>query len=302
MVAQWASPEFSTAWDERKSLCYKDLAVVLVDPSTTATASPGIAGHCKLIRIEEPTADGAAPAPEEVEAAQESTSAEPAAEPAAEPEAAEHPPDRRWTLSASLGTELEPDLRRLAGLIGGQLSLRTGSHVVFNPRIGLHLLHITEPNDEAGRLSAAMLDLGLRIQQPLRGAYLDVEAGGFEGFKAEPGGPSEATGGLTLGAGVGWRWERLELGAEARTLLPLTEAIPIASSLSVARRCAFSQLPAPDKPDRQEKEKGGKFPISVTAPAMTHTPIFNRFRAPTSICVGAPRYTGSEVGPGSRSP
>ena len=226
MVAQWASPEFSTDWDERKSLCYKDLSVVPVDPSTTPDASPGIAGHCKLIRIEEPTADGTAPAAEEVEAAEESTSAEPAAEPVAEPETAEHPPDRRWTLSASLGAELEPDLRRLAGLIGAQLSLRTGSHVVFNPRIGLHLLHITEPNDEAGRLSAAMLDLGLRIQQPLHGAYLDLEVGGFEGFKAELGGPSEATRGLTLGSGVGWRWERLELGAEARTLLPLTEGDP----------------------------------------------------------------------------
>lgn len=52
LVAIWASPSFSTAWDERKSKCYKDLSVKEVK-STAGMQDPGIAGHCKLIRIKE---------------------------------------------------------------------------------------------------------------------------------------------------------------------------------------------------------------------------------------------------------
>ncbi len=51
-VAQWASPTMSTAWDERKSKCYNNMAVEKVVPKKGIDTSPGIAGHCKLIKVE----------------------------------------------------------------------------------------------------------------------------------------------------------------------------------------------------------------------------------------------------------
>jgi hypothetical protein len=60
------------------------------------------------------------------------------------------------------------------------------------------------------------VDSGLRIRQPIRGAYLDVSAGGFGGFEAEARNPAQFIGGISAGGGVGWHWERLEVGAEAR--------------------------------------------------------------------------------------
>ena len=52
LVAQWASPFYGTHWDDRKSRCYKDLTVEKVDPAKVGSTSPGLAGHCKLIKIE----------------------------------------------------------------------------------------------------------------------------------------------------------------------------------------------------------------------------------------------------------
>jgi hypothetical protein len=53
MVAQWFSPELSTKWDERKSRCYGELKVEPVDPAKASQGDfdPGIAGHCRLIRV-----------------------------------------------------------------------------------------------------------------------------------------------------------------------------------------------------------------------------------------------------------
>jgi len=57
MVAQWFSPEYSTDWDNRKSRCYADLTPEVVDPSKAKEGdyAPGIAGHCRLIRVEKKT-------------------------------------------------------------------------------------------------------------------------------------------------------------------------------------------------------------------------------------------------------
>ncbi len=133
-------------------------------------------------------------------------------------------PDFRWSISALGGADVS-ELQGLAGL-SGRLSLRTGSVVVFNPIIGLNILYSPSTEVQPQEFMLAIADMGLRIQQPLRGAYLDVTGGGFLGFEAETGRPREFTGGLGLGAGAGWRWERVELGAEARTLFPLTADDP----------------------------------------------------------------------------
>ena len=136
--------------------------------------------------------------------------------------------DRRWAGSAMGGATVTlgptPALQGLAGL-AGRYSLREGSLVVFNPYIGLNLLY-SPTTESQPHLFTGMAEVGLRVQQPLRGAYLDVSAGGFLGFEAPVGNPLEFTGGLAGGLGAGWRWERIELGAETRAQIPLTEGDP----------------------------------------------------------------------------
>jgi len=127
------------------------------------------------------------------------------------------PQARRWSITASIGAELRPDLDVLAG-IGIRRSLRSDALVVFNPVIGLNLLYGPAAN-RPGNFGAALAEIALRIQQPVHGAFLDVAGGGFVGFETEP---ARATAGLGAALGAGWRWERLEVGVEARALFPLT--------------------------------------------------------------------------------
>jgi hypothetical protein len=133
------------------------------------------------------------------------------------------PSDFRFTLSAVGGVEAR-ELQSLGG-VGAQLSLRTGPLVVYNPIIGLNLVYA--PSDvHPHEFLLAMARLGLRIQEPVRGAFLDLTGGGFVGFDAQAGAARETTGGLGVGLGIGWRSERIELGAEASALFPLTEGDP----------------------------------------------------------------------------
>jgi hypothetical protein len=68
-----------------------------------------------------------------------------------------------------------------------------------------------------------MVDLGVRIQRPLTGVYLDIEAGVFAGARFDPGTETKKTGGFGVTLGVGYRWNRLELGAEARFVDPIDD-------------------------------------------------------------------------------
>jgi hypothetical protein len=133
--------------------------------------------------------------------------------------------DMRWSVSASGGATLLPELQGLAS-IGGRVSLRTGPLVVFNPTIGLNVLYGPATTTRPEHLLAAVAEIGLRIQQPVRGAYFDLQGGGFFGFNADPRRAPTATGGPSASLGAGWRWRRIELGAEARTLFPLTSGDP----------------------------------------------------------------------------
>ena len=136
------------------------------------------------------------------------------------------PPAFRWSVSALGGLEAT-ELQGLFGL-GAEVSpLRNGPLLVFNPIIGLNVVYSPSTDIQPREFMLTMADIGLRIQQPVRGAFFDVEAGAFMGFEAEaPGMGREFTGGLGVGAGGGWRWERFEAGVEARTLFPLTDNDP----------------------------------------------------------------------------
>lgn len=135
-------------------------------------------------------------------------------------------PAFRWSVSALGGLEAT-ELQGLFGL-GAEVSpLRDGPLLVFNPIIGLNVVYSPSTDIQPREFMLAMADIGLRIQQPVRGAFFDVNAGAFMGFEAEaPGMGREFTGGLSVGAGAGWRWERIEAGIETRTLFPLTENDP----------------------------------------------------------------------------
>jgi hypothetical protein len=124
---------------------------------------------------------------------------------------------RRFGLNLGGGLSLaEGELS--AGLsLGARLSLRSDQAVVFNPLIGLNLLYVPPVGDRTTHLAAAIAEIGLRVQQPLRGAYLDVRAGGYIGLQLPTPEP-EIEGGPTGAIGLGYRWERLEVGAEARWL------------------------------------------------------------------------------------
>lgn len=128
----------------------------------------------------------------------------------------------RWSISAAAGAGVSGKAQRFAAALSGRLSLRPGELAVFNPQVGLNLLDLPSSDANPSHLLAATADLGLRIQQPLKGFYFDVSAGGFAGFDIDPRreSPAQITGGLTGAVGAGWRWKNVELGAEARALVP----------------------------------------------------------------------------------
>jgi len=134
-------------------------------------------------------------------------------------------PEGRWSISALGGAAASPGLQGLAG-VAARLSLRPGGYVIFNPYVGLNVLYSpTTTGQPQGFLAASALG-GLRIQQPSRGAFLDISGGAFVGFEARLGDPLRSTAGLTAGLGVGWRWERVEIGVQEQTLFPLTSGDP----------------------------------------------------------------------------
>jgi hypothetical protein len=133
--------------------------------------------------------------------------------------------DRRFSLGVGVGGRLLDDGRQLATMLSGTLSLRTGEFVVFNPIIGLNLVYAPSlAGSDAGHLGTLALGAGIRIQQPLEGAYLDLLGGGFVGFEADPGKGTRAVGGLDASVGGGYRWNRFELGGSVGGQLHLEDA------------------------------------------------------------------------------
>jgi hypothetical protein len=133
--------------------------------------------------------------------------------------------DSRWSISASAGADVTPNAYRFASALSTRVSLRTGEFVIFNPTIGFNLLYLPSSDLNSSHLAAATADIGLRIQQPLDGFYFDIAAGGYAGFDIDPTRPdaTRPTGGPTASAGLGWRFQSLELGPEVRALVPEAE-------------------------------------------------------------------------------
>ena len=122
------------------------------------------------------------------------------------------PPRRsRWSISAAAGADVATGARRFASVLGANVSLGNGEYVVWDKRLGFNLLYLRDPS----QLVAATAEVGVRIQQPLRGFYFDVSGGGFAGFKVD-----QPTAGLTGTAGLGFRFQRLELGVGASAVVP----------------------------------------------------------------------------------
>ncbi|MEM9292158.1 MAG: DUF4157 domain-containing protein [Acidobacteriota bacterium] len=134
--------------------------------------------------------------------------------------------DSRGSVSLSGGVAVQDGEVRGALALGTQVGLRSGQALIFQPTFGFHLLTTF---DGAGDdvLGAALADFGFRLQQPLEGVYFDLVAGGYTGFRVQPDPvtgdrDTDFSAGLQGGGGLGYRWERVELGAEARGLIPLT--------------------------------------------------------------------------------
>jgi|GEM_PF-3382163 len=135
------------------------------------------------------------------------------------------PAEKRWSISAAAGGDVTPDAQRLALALGGRFSLRSDQALIFNPAIGFNLVYLPSSSFNSSHLLAATGDVTARIQQPLSGFYFDISAGGYAGFDIDPKRETttEFTGGLTAAAGLGWRFERVEVGAEVRALVPEAE-------------------------------------------------------------------------------
>jgi hypothetical protein len=131
---------------------------------------------------------------------------------------------RRTGLELRGGVSLDPAIARAALGLGLRYSLRANQMIVVSPMIGAHLLYLPSTGATSSHVAAAIAEVGVRLQQPVRGFYGDIRAGGFIGLnlapaETAPGMEPQVTGGFSGAAGGGYRWERLELGIEGRALL-----------------------------------------------------------------------------------
>lgn len=120
-------------------------------------------------------------------------------------------------LPVRAGAALDDDARRAALSLGASLPLRSDRIVVLDPMIGAQIIYLPPGGDRESHLAAVLAEITLRIRQPRDGFYIDLRGGGYAGLTASPGAISPAAG-LTAAAGVGYRSEHLELGAEARAM------------------------------------------------------------------------------------
>jgi hypothetical protein len=142
-------------------------------------------------------------------------------------------PARRFGLELTGGVGFTPSTGALGAAVdlGARFALRSDRLIVFNPLIGAHLVYLPPTGSNADHVAAAIGEVGLRIQQPLQGVYVDVRAGGFVGLSVPTATGPGATGptaggpsferGATGQVGIGYRWERVELGASARGMFEL---------------------------------------------------------------------------------
>ena len=124
------------------------------------------------------------------------------------------------------GGTLDKDAQSAAVGIGVRYSLRPSSAIIWNPVLGAQFLYLPPGGNREAHVAAAILEVGLRVQQPVKGFYVDVRGGGYAGFRtAEPADGDDGTtfqGGLTGSIGSGYRINDFEIGASVRGLKALT--------------------------------------------------------------------------------
>jgi hypothetical protein len=131
---------------------------------------------------------------------------------------AEAEPARRFGFTAMGGAAASDQGWRAAIDLGAQYSLRRDKLIVVDPLIGAHLLYLPAGGD-AGHMAAALAEIGLRIREPRQGFFVDARLGGYAGFELPPASSASAVGGFMAAVGAGYRWERIELGAQGRALI-----------------------------------------------------------------------------------
>lgn len=135
---------------------------------------------------------------------------------------APEPSPRRLGLEFRAGVTVADEGWRAAIDLGMRYSLRSDRVIVWNPVVGASLVYLPSSGDRVSHIAAAIVEFGLRVQQPLEGFYLDVRAGGYAGIRV-PGrgstGETQAIGGFTPSLGLGYHSERLSIGAEGRGLV-----------------------------------------------------------------------------------
>lgn len=134
-------------------------------------------------------------------------------------------PGRRTGIELRGGASLDPATARAAVSLGVRFSLRSDQMIVVSPSIGAQLLYLPSSGPTSDHVAAAIGEIGLRIQQPVRGFYGDLRVGGFVGLSMPPaaaprGGEAQpqVEGGFSGAVGGGYRWEQIELGIESRAL------------------------------------------------------------------------------------
>lgn len=126
---------------------------------------------------------------------------------------------KRFGVEVRAGAAWSDESWRAAVGLGMRYSLRPDRAVIWNPTLGAHLVYLPTSGDRVSHIAATIAELGLRLQQPLKGFYVDVRAGGYVGLEV-PGsgstGKTQVIGGFTPALGLGYHSERLSIGAEAR--------------------------------------------------------------------------------------
>jgi hypothetical protein len=123
--------------------------------------------------------------------------------------------DGSLTLRLGGGAALGDAAHGVALQIGAQYELASLRLWLFHPVLGAHVLYLPPSGNRAAHIASALTEVSLRLGKPSQGFYFDLTGG--VGLGLQTGAPPEGVGVEgALGAGVGYRWQSVEVGATAR--------------------------------------------------------------------------------------
>ena len=139
-------------------------------------------------------------------------------------------PDAGLSLGASAGVGVgnssgfDAATARFAGSISARYSFGAGEFGVFSPGIGFGILYLSPSEADPWHVAAVSAEFAGRFHLPPEGLFVDVGAGGFLGLDIDRFSDEVSpNAGLSGFAGIGWRWQPIEIGPELRAQLPLTD-------------------------------------------------------------------------------